>query len=185
MISNSFLKITLGFKEFIYSKYWIIPFSGLLFFGLWFTNSFQNLKFESAAIVLGGFFGFQYFIQKQKLEEMNFFRKVFIEFNAKYEELSLDLNKILSSNSFVGDQSGVLIKYFNLCAEEFLLYKKGYIPLEIWNSWLNGMEQYWNIPDVQKLWQQELKTGSYYGFNPKIEFQLRDKLINFHLKKAA
>ena len=60
-----------------------------------------------------------------------------------------------------------LVDYFNLCAEEFLYYQRGYIYPTVWQAWCRGMFQYLRIKAVRELWESEVKTGSYYGLTMK------------------
>ena len=53
--------------------------------------------------------------------------------------------------------------YFNLCAEEYLYFKKGYIDKEVWQAWCNGMWFFLQNERIRKAWEDEEKTGSYYG----------------------
>jgi hypothetical protein len=57
-----------------------------------------------------------------------------------------------------------LYKYFNLCAEEYLYYTKGYIYPEVWSAWWNGMIVFCRNPRIRRIWSDELNTNAYYGF---------------------
>ena len=70
-----------------------------------------------------------------------------------------------------------IVDYFNLCAEEYMFYKLGYIREEAWQAWLEGMRHYYDNPQIRELWDDELKQDSYYGF-PKE--QLRRKPTSKH-----
>ena len=59
----------------------------------------------------------------------------------------------------------VLFDYFNLCGEEYLFYKQRQIHPDVWKSWLNGMQFYYNQPRVRALWIEELRQNSYYEFS--------------------
>ena len=61
-------------------------------------------------------------------------------------------------------QRNRLYDYFNLCAEEYLFYQRGYILPQVWESWLNGMRFYYKHPLIADLWNSELKQDSYYNF---------------------
>jgi hypothetical protein len=56
-----------------------------------------------------------------------------------------------------------LFDYFNLCAEEFLYYKTGFIDPEVWQSWASGMKHFASVKHIRELWEAELGGGSYYG----------------------
>jgi len=130
-------------KEFLFSFYWVIvPTLGLLAIGI--SAIYFALNVSIIGTIVGGCLGCCYFIQKQNLEEATFFRSVFTTFNERYDRLNNELMKVIATRK-IGDCRASLIDYFNLCAEEYLLYKRGYIPSEVWESWLAGMFQYWSI----------------------------------------
>lgn len=74
--------------------------------------------------------------------------------------------------------------YFNLCGEEYLFYRRGYIYPEVWKSWVAGMKIFYEDERIQKVWSKELNTESYYRLNvskeieqlPKHEIALKDKV---------
>ena len=116
---------------------------------------------------MGGIVSFSYFFQKQKLEEISLFRSLFDKFNERYNQMNERLNKILvlEQNSSLSLNDVILLyDYFNLCAEEYLYYRLGYILPEVWQSWYNGMLIYYGCPHIRALWDKELKANSYYGF---------------------
>lgn len=57
-----------------------------------------------------------------------------------------------------------LYDYFNLCAEQYLYYRKGFIYPEVWSAWCNGMMIFFENPRIRALWEKESRTNSYYGF---------------------
>ena len=158
--------VIINLKEKIFAVYWIVPILGV---PLW-ASFFRHTDTQNLATVIGGSLGFCYFIQKQKLEEARFFRELFLEFNDRYQKIKDRLPKEWPPKeadlSLSGDARASAIEYFNLCSEEYLLYKRGYIPLEVWHSWVLGMNQY---SYLKLLWSDEAKTESYYGFNPHNE----------------
>jgi hypothetical protein len=113
-------------------------------------------------------FTFAYTVQKQELEESKLFRELFGEFNSRYDEMDPQLNQILweddQNKPLSLEQKDTLNRYFNLCAEEFLYFRKGYIDPRVWDAWIKGMTIYCQNARVRKLWSKELENGSYYGF---------------------
>lgn len=106
-----------------------------------------------------------YFAQKQRLEELHLFNALFKDFNERYDCLNDDLTKIACENeetSLDKDSKEVLVKYFNLCGEEYLYYSLGYIYPQVWNAWKKGMCYYASNKRIQDFWEEELSTGSYY-----------------------
>jgi hypothetical protein len=117
-----------------------------------------------------GIAGFTHFLYTQHYQDTQLFVNLFKDFNARYDRLNEQLNAIFENNSeelTIKDKK-VLFDYFNLCAEEYLFYKSGYIDKDVWRSWLAGMEYYARKAAVRNLWELETKENSYYGFSLKL-----------------
>ena len=111
--------------------------------------------------------GFAYFLYSQHLQETKLFSELFRQFNSMYDELNEDLNRIAAASdvTMLGlKDKQVLFDYFNLCAEEYLYFKSGFIDPEVWNAWVNGMQYFVAVQHIRNLWGAELAGGSYYGF---------------------
>ena len=117
--------------------------------------------------VVGALLSLFYFLQKQKLEELRLFRELFKEFNARYDGMNEQLARIVESKAIeVSEQErGILVDYFNLCGEEYLYFVRGYIDPVVWNAWENGMKAILSAPRVQRVWETEKRTGSYYDLS--------------------
>jgi len=117
--------------------------------------------------IIGSLASALYFIQKQKLEELHLFKELFVEFNARYDKLNEDLNRIVFAEpkgELTQEEKNLLNDYFNLCGEEFLFFRRGYIYPEVWRAWHNGMKFFIVKDDrVKDYWKRESKTDSYYG----------------------
>jgi hypothetical protein len=102
---------------------------------------------------IGAVAGFAYFLYRQQLDETRLFKEMFVDFNGRYDKLNNDLNKILD-----GPKDGLLsvmerdtaFKYFNLCAEEYLFHKAGYIDDEVWKAWEKGMTIFFSHPRIER-----------------------------------
>ena len=115
----------------------------------------------------GAVAAFVYFLYSQHLQETRLFAELFRQFNERYDHLNEKLNSIVSrkNESMLSEQERqTLFDYFNLCAEEYLYFKTGYIDREVWQSWVGGMRFFSKSPDIGRLWAEELKASSYYGF---------------------
>lgn len=118
--------------------------------------------------VAAGVAGFIYFLYKQHLEETRLFAALFKQFNKRFDKLNNDLNRIcnVESDDLLREEDRqILYDYFNLSAEEYMYFKAGYIDPEVWSAWLEGMRSFSKVARVYQLWAEELKYGSYYGFN--------------------
>jgi hypothetical protein len=106
-----------------------------------------------------------FLVQRQKLEETRLFKDLFTSFNERYDRLNDKLAAIGNDSELDAVTRSKLIDYFNLCAEEFLFYREGYINDEVWKAWCRGMLQYLELRPVAELWRSEQSTGSYYGLS--------------------
>ena len=121
---------------------------------------------EVLIAAMGGVWALAFYLHSQHGEDARFLKELLTEFNGRYNQLNNDLQfAIWRKEPFTPEEDLNFIDYFNLCAEEWLFWKGGYIPHAVWNAWRNGMQQqYGTDPRVKKLWQQERKSNSYYGF---------------------
>lgn len=111
--------------------------------------------------------GFVYFLYSQHHQDTQLFVNLFKEFNARYDSLNEKLNAIVARESadLSAEERTVLFDYFNLCAEEYLFYKSGYIDQDVWRSWLAGMKYFARNAAVRSFWESDLNSNSYYGFS--------------------
>lgn len=114
--------------------------------------------------VVGSMLSVAYFLQKQKLEELKLFREIFKECNERYD----GMNEALASIAAKGDaelnshERSQVVDYLNLCGEEYLYFKCGYIEPSVWKAWHAGMTALVSARSIGRVWNEEKKTGSYY-----------------------
>lgn len=152
-------------RYFLFQFYWV-PLLFLLLGGEFYLF-YTDQDIEKHVALLGSILPIFYFVQKQKLDELHVFLEIFESANDKYKKLGNKLEAIVSkANDEPLDESEreVLIAYFNLCAEEYLYFRQGYIFPHVWDSWENAMRLIFSNPRVSALWESESKTHSYYGF---------------------
>jgi hypothetical protein len=127
----------------------------------------RQLKIEWVVSVLGGAGGLTTFLYSQHLQETRLFTELFRVFNERYDRLNQRLNELAMSDGtgLSKDSQKLLMDYFNLCAEEYLYFRSGYIDEDVWQSWTRGMRVYAQVPVIRKFWEGELASGSYYGFS--------------------
>lgn len=103
------------------------------------------------------------------------FFQLFTSYNEKYSMLNDKLYLILDKESTVEDNGikiedfdkeeiNTIMDYLNLCSEEYLWKKKGFIDKSVWESWQAGI-QWWydNSILIQLIWKEEFKQKkSYY-----------------------
>ncbi|HTV38964.1 MAG TPA: hypothetical protein VMF08_00200 [Candidatus Sulfotelmatobacter sp.] len=125
------------------------------------------LSWQQFAGIAAGVVVFAFGIQKQNLAETELFKKLFEQFNERYDAMNDDLNRIYqnSETSLTEAEIKTLYKYFNLCGEEYMYYREGFICKQVWRAWKNGMKFFRKSPRIKKLWDDELCNDSYYGLN--------------------
>ena len=119
---------------------------------------------STVATLVGAELSIAYFLQKQKLEEMRLFREIFAECNRRYDAMNEELARIARkdvSDITIEDKDHI-IDYLNLCGEEYLYFKRGYVEPSVWQAWLNGIKANLAAPGIGKVWADEKETGSYY-----------------------
>jgi hypothetical protein len=128
----------------------------------------QQLQLVIALIgASGGFVGFLY---SQHLQETQLFKQLFTDFNRRYDAMNDMLEAVrrrAAGEALKPEERRRLVDYFNLCAEEYLFYRSGYIDEDVWGSWSRGMLYFAQDPEIRALWETELEMESYYGFSLK------------------
>ena len=84
--------------------------------------------------LLGSIAAFFHFLYGQHNTNTDRFVRLFKEFNARFDQLNDRLNQIYSQSSeLVADPRDLqcFYDYFNLCAEEYLYAKAGYVDGEV------------------------------------------------------
>lgn len=126
--------------------------------------------------VVGSFWALAFYLHRRRVEEARFVKDLLTEFNARYDKLGSELQFAMSHRGeFEKETELKFIRYLNLCAEEWLFWRTGYIEDRIWNAWRNGMKQYAKDPRVMAVWDEEAKSDSYYGFNFKEVASIPDR----------
>lgn len=151
-------------KHFMFRNYWrIVPVVavGVIVMIVMFVHAGQE---GLIATTLGTALGSCYFAQKQRLEELRLFNELFTDFNRRYKEMNDRLTDIRNgTDSCEPNTRKLLVDYFNLCAEEFLFFDEGYIYPAAWRSWCRGMLDYLGHDRIRRIWDDEVRSDSYYG----------------------
>lgn len=116
----------------------------------------------TAATVIGTVLSLGYFLQKQKLEELKVFREIFKECNTRYYEMNKCLDAIAKKDKVTEKEKAKIIDYLNLCGEQYLYFKLGYIEPSVWLAWRTGMQTNFAAPNISIIWAEEKKKSSYY-----------------------
>ena len=124
-------------------------------------------------------------LMQSRIQDDRMFQELFTDFNKKYDtEFRNQLDDIVekhenNTDKISNDDEELIIRYFNLCAEEYLWRRKYRIPDEVWKAWENGMIYYFNVPIINStLLEQKKQFDSYYG----LFTHLRKKVNNLELQ---
>jgi hypothetical protein len=158
-------------KHFLFRNYWLLAPALIILILIWLVRPGDwslGLEWKRRLAIAGGVLTSLYLLQKQKLEETQLFNELFQSFNHRYDEMNDCLNRIVDKPEeevLTEVEQTQLYDYFNLCAEEYLFYQRGYVPQEVWQAWREGMRYYMRNPRIRSLWEEERdKQGSsYYG----------------------
>lgn len=111
--------------------------------------------------------GFVHFLYSQNMQETRLFAELFRQFNERYDTLNGGLSEITLREAqllLTAADKQLLFKYFNLCGEEYLYYKAGYVDRDVWGAWCHGILFFAKHEEIRRLWNQEITGDSYYGF---------------------
>lgn len=149
-------------------KYWFyIPLATVLFITLYLLASDQGIGPEILVAALSGTFATAFFAYRAHADDAKFMRELLLHFNSRYDKLNDELQTMLNAPSGTPVEEFekiIIIDYFNLCAEEWLFRRAGYVWDPVWESWENGMRQYATLDCVRNIWMEERQSNSYYGW---------------------
>jgi hypothetical protein len=155
-------------KRFIFRYYWGIAIAGTAV-ATFLVHKWNGWNAGLIGSVVGTALAFCYFVQKQNLDDLRLFRELFTDFNHRYDEMNEKLEDIRAGNQAIdSEQRQILVRYFNLCAEEYLFYREGFIHQLVWRSWCLGMLYYLKNERIKEIWKIEVSLDSYYGLSEKI-----------------
>lgn len=102
-------------------------------------------------------------LRTYKIEDDKIFKDLFESFNKKYDEKFNDtLNRLNDEGTEIDDK--LVIDYLNFCAEEYLWFKKGRIPYNVWTAWRAGILFHLRKKRLASIVDKEKKQrDSYYG----------------------
>ena len=104
----------------------------------------------------------------QKQLQLNFFS----EYTKRYQEITLNFPESINAFDFnyetLSDEKRdktlrYMRAYFDLCSEEYYLYKKKYIDKDTWEDWESGMKFAFSKTSFQYAWQKLELDTIYYG----------------------
>jgi hypothetical protein len=146
-------------------KWWVVFLAALLV-GSTLYIAIPSLQHKELAVAwIAGWWTFTHFQHQHSLEKTKFFFELFNRFNERYSKMNEGLQSIPEGEGMPSKEDRErVVDYFNLCAEEFMFYRRGYIPEDVWTAWRNGMNWYAKNPKFTMVWREEKVTESFYGF---------------------
>lgn len=156
------MPVSVRLKFWLFEHYWWLLFVAVA--AAIGTLLFMKEQVATIATVVGALLSVAYFLQKQKLEELRVFREIFKECNSRYDGMNETLAAIAKKPAaeLTFKERSKVVDYLNLCGEEYLYFKRGYIEPSVWQAWNNGMKAVASAPSIRSVWEAEKQTGSYY-----------------------
>lgn len=157
-------------RAFLFAHYWwIVTLAVLVAVPLIVYLSLPGNVPGNVIALFAGALGVVYFIQKQRLEELQLFERLCTQFNARYAIMNPDLQRVAAGEELDKDTIRRLLDgYFNLCAEEYLFYSQGRILPCVWRSWCRGMHTYLQCGAIREYWDRECTHDSHYGLTTEV-----------------
>ena len=125
----------------------------------------QTVEMEIIISILAIGISLSFSVSQSSLANDRMFRELFMEYNQRYDRMNNDLYRITGIIELLPEDKQMIIDYFNLCAEEYLWFKKGRIPEDIWEAWKVGIKHYKNYPLFRLVAEEETSHDvSYYQF---------------------
>jgi hypothetical protein len=96
----------------------------------------------------------------------------FSDYTKRYQEIILNLPESINEKSFDINKLDKEIKdktlrymraYFDLCSEEYFLWKNGHIDDSAWQEWKSGIRFAFTKPAFKQAWEILRKDTIYYG----------------------
>lgn len=155
--------ISIRVKFWFFEQYWWLLCGSLVFTIAIFLLVLRE-PLPTVVTIVGALLSVAYFLQKQKLEEMRLFRELFKECNDRFNTMNESLALIIERGDIdlSSEDRLKVVDYLNLCGEEYLYFRRGYIEPSVWQAWSNGMRAIVTTPAIQRVWLEEKSTGSYY-----------------------
>lgn len=101
--------------------------------------------------------------------------KMFSEYTKRYQEILMNMPESLFNKTNILDDRGKMYMrlYFDLCSEEYHLWRKGLIPNKVWDMWVEGMQITTYRPIYKMAWK-ELSAE----YNKNFERYFNDEVID-------
>ena len=104
----------------------------------------------------------------KKQLQLNFFA----DYTKRYQEITLNFPESINEENFKIENLDTEIKnktlrymraYFDLCSEEYFLWKKGNIDNDTWKEWESGIKFAFSKPAFRQAWDVLRLDTIYYG----------------------
>jgi len=95
----------------------------------------------------------------------------FADYTKRYQEITLNFPENINEKDFDFEKLAPEIKaktlrymraYFDLCSEEYFLWKDGNIDNKVWEEWKSGIEYAMSKTAFQRAWKDHIKISTIY-----------------------
>lgn len=111
-------------------------------------------------------------MEKQLKYQTNQMKQTFFsEYTKRYQNIILNFPETINREDFKYEKLDDDAKnktmrymrvYFDLCSEEFFLFKHGHLDEKVWKEWQSGMAYAFKKPAFKLAWEKIAKDTGYY-----------------------
>jgi len=125
--------------------------------------SLDNIGFEQIVTYIGIIIGVVTFVWGVTSYKNQMNAQLFLEFTRRFEEVMQSFPKSawsarVNSEETLPEESEELslsvLRYLNLCGEEYYLYKKGWLDKRMWSLWKGELERTMRTPLFVREWKK-------------------------------
>lgn len=138
------------------------------------------------AILYGGTIVATLYVSMREIQNVN--KKVlmqtrkmfFAEYTKRYQEIIINMpDNVFAGTASINDTTLKYMRlYYDLCSEEFHLYKEGLVPEDVWKNWVEGMRTTTNLQLYRQCWDK-LK----FQYNKEFWRYFENNIINLKTNK--
>jgi len=141
--------------------------------------SLENLSFDQIVTWLGIIIGVVTFVWGVTSYKNQMNAQLFLEFTRRFEEVmqsfpqnawAARVNSVESLPQESEELTLSVLRYLNLCGEEYYLYKKGWLDRRMWDLWKGELERTMRTPLFVREWRKLSKEfDTYPAFKEFVE----------------
>lgn len=124
------------------------------------------------AIIVSSVFSSKTIKASQDIAKQQYKLQFFAEYTKRYQDLILHMPKDIDDRPLNDKEAETFMRlYFDLCSEEYYLYKHDGIDEEVWGLWVDGMKTAMSRIKFREFWKE---LHSHYDDKDFVNFMYED-----------